>query len=928
MQSVDISEVIKKIGARTIIAALCVIVFFVTIILTFYYFLYNSTRENMQLRGESIAIEAADKFDRYLTMSSNIVNLEREYFNQMLEDGATHEEMQNYIVEETERIQTSINKDYSGLYAYIQGEYHDGANWVPDDDWVATERPWYIEAVKKQGEMVCIQPYLDAQTQAIVTTLCAALSDGESVVALDISFDMIKTVTAGSSEMENQPLQIIIDDSGNVVAHSVIEEIGNRYDEDDGSLGYAISEKLKTSPERCVEVKHEGTRYMVYTIMLTNGWRSISVINATENYRPLNRMLLIVFAVLVVTIVILARLFINYSIKSIKEKEMTDLSERAVAASEAKSAFLSNMSHEIRTPINAMLGLNEMILRESSDKDTLSYASGIDTAGHTLLGIVNDILDFSKIEAGKMEIIPVDYSLSSTLNDLSNMVYTRAEKKGLSITLKVDKHIPEKLHGDEIRVKQVITNILTNAVKYTEKGGITFKVDYDIVPTSSNEIDLKVSVKDTGIGIKEKDMAKLFSEFDRIEEKRNRNIEGTGLGMAITQSLLFMMGSELKVESVYGKGSTFSFTIRQKVVEWKEIGDYEKTYKETREKKPGYKERFVAPEADVLVVDDTPLNLTVFKSLLKKTQVRIETAESGETAIRKACRKTYDIVFLDHMMPEMDGIETLAKLKKDKDNKNKKTPFVCLTANAISGAREKYIEAGFDDYLTKPIDSARLEEMLMQYLPPEKVHEPEEDEVPEEEVQLPEFIYKIEELDVDTAVKNCGSTNVYEEILHAFEDNIDECVRETEDYYKTGVTAELAVKVHAIKSELRTIGAFKLGDFAQTLEDAAKKDDKKTLEQHMNELFASCRKLSEKMSVLKTGGFSNSEELPPLTEAEVDSLFDRIRSHAINYDFEQIEELTETLRTHNIPVRKVEKAKELCRLVDNFDYDRIPELLG
>ncbi len=412
---------------------------------------------------------------------------------------------------------------------------------------------------------------------------------------------------------------------------------------------------------------------------------------------------------------------IQHQYEVIKESK-----DEAELANQAKSSFLANMSHEIRTPINAVLGMNEMILRESEDPSVLEYSENVKTASNTLLGIVNDILDFSKIEAGKMEILPVEYDLSSVINDLVNMIRTRADDKGLILELEFDETTPKLLHGDEVRIKQVITNILTNAVKYTEKGSVTFRIGYERIPEEADGVYLIISVSDTGIGIKQEDISKLFSEFERIEEKRNRNIEGTGLGMNITKSLLEMMDSRLDVESVYGKGSTFSFRLKQKVIRWEELGDYESAYRASIASHKRYKEKFSAPDAVVLVVDDTPMNLAVFKSLLKRTSVQIDTAGSGDECLALVAAKKYDIIFLDHMMPKKDGIETLNEMRASEDGLNRQTPTVCLTANAISGAREQYIAAGFDDYLTKPIDADKLEKTLIKFLPKEKLEAPSE----------------------------------------------------------------------------------------------------------------------------------------------------------------------------------------------------------
>ena len=385
-------------------------------------------------------------------------------------------------------------------------------------------------------------------------------------------------------------------------------------------------------------------------------------------------------------------------------------------ANEAKSQFLSTMSHDIRTPMNAIVGMNEMILRNSHDEEILTYANNIKMACTTLLAIIKDILDFSKIEAGKMELVLESYNFVSLLNDLVNMVTCKAEEKGLFFELKVDRNIPRVLIGDEIRIKQIITNILSNAVKYTKEGGITFTITSTKSDKRQDEVSLHVEIKDTGVGIKKEDLDKLFIAFERIEEKKNRDVEGTGLGMAIAQSFLNMMGSKIYVESEYGVGSVFFFELRQTVVDWEAIGEYDEAFKQFRSEQKAYKVKFEAPEAKILIVDDTEINLKVLISLLRETKIQIDTADSGDACISKFKTKHYDIIFLDHMMPGKDGIETIKEMRTLKDTANENTPVICLTANAISGMREKYIEAGFDDYLTKPIDIVKLENMILNYL--------------------------------------------------------------------------------------------------------------------------------------------------------------------------------------------------------------------
>ena len=624
-------------------------------------------------------------------------------------------------------------------------------------------------------------------------------------------------------------------------------------------------------------------------------------------------------------------IFISQDItKEIKERtRLLNQTERAVAASKAKSAFLSNMSHEIRTPINAILGLNEMILRESNDDDILGYAGSVRTAGTTLLGLVNDILDFSKIEAGKMEIIPVNYDISSLLNDLVNMIRIKADNKGLMLKLAFDKETPKLLRGDEIRIKQVITNILTNAVKYTEKGSVTFGVTYDKIPDEPDSVMLNISIKDTGIGIKQEDIKKLFSEFERIEEERNRNIEGTGLGMNITKRLLEMMGTSLKVASVYGEGSTFSFTIKQTVIKWEPLGDYETAYKKSLEGRGKYREKFKAPNAKVLVVDDNQMNLVVFTSLLKHTSVKIDTAMSGDEGLSLAAEKKYDVIFFDHMMPKKNGIETLHELKAQADNPNLNTPTICLTANAISGAREEYLAEGFDDYLTKPIDANKLEDMIIHYLPADKIELSEAgNEVEEESEEIPAELEPLQELDwLDTSVgmRNSGSVDAYLPLLELFYKSLEEKANEIENFYATGDYANYTIKVHAIKSSARIIGAVEFGEDAQLLENAGKSGDIDYVHEHHAEFMQKLRSFKEPLAQF----FEADESDKPEADAGLmEEVLEEIKSAADDMDCDRLQEIIAEMSEYRIPSDLAELWASIKAATDKYDYEAILNLLA
>lgn len=389
--------------------------------------------------------------------------------------------------------------------------------------------------------------------------------------------------------------------------------------------------------------------------------------------------------------------------------------QQAIMASKAQAQFLANMSHEIRTPINAVIGMNEMILRENDNETIQEYAHNIQSSSNMLLGLVNDVLDFSKIESGQLELVEGSYHLGTLLQDAMLLLNARTTGKAISTHLEIDSELPSKLYGDELRIKQVLTNLLSNAVKYTKEGSVTLKAR--CLWIDEENLVLRISVSDTGIGIKKDDLEKLFDSFKRLELSKNRNIEGTGLGLNIAKSLVELMNGYVTVESEYGKGSTFTVSIPQLIVDKTPIGNLEETVRKYRNEqlKPG--QRFIAPEAGILVVDDNIMNLSVIKALLKRTQIQTEIADSGAKCLELTKEKKYDIILMDHMMPDMDGIETLQKLRADVENPNQKSAVIALTANAIAGCREMYIEQGFDDYCSKPVKANLLDELLIHHLP-------------------------------------------------------------------------------------------------------------------------------------------------------------------------------------------------------------------
>ncbi len=605
-------------------------------------------------------------------------------------------------------------------------------------------------------------------------------------------------------------------------------------------------------------------------------------------------------------------------------KELREQRRSAEAANQAKSSFLASMSHEIRTPINAILGMDEMILREGGEEQILSYADEIQSAGRTLLSIINDILDFSKIEEGKLEILPVQYDVGTVVNDLMNMLRPRAEKKGLRFVVEMDETMPQLLRGDEIRIRQCAMNLLTNAVKYTPDGTVTLAVGYEKL--TDDKISLRVRVSDTGIGIKPEDMDRLFIPFERIEAARNRSIEGTGLGMNVTRELLTLMGGRLVASSVYGEGSSFSFTVEQGVVKWEPVGSLADRA-EAGAPRRVYRELFHAPDARVLVVDDMPGNLAVIRGLLKRTRVQLVTASSGAEALEIAAQQSFDICLIDHVMPEMDGVETLHELRRLPGCAD--TPCVVLTANAISGAREQYLGAGFTDYLSKPVDGAKLEKLLLAYLPSEKLELlADEGARAKPPALLPEWLYRIEELDVAAGLRHCGSLETYLDTLTIYAQGVLSAADGLEACRRAQDAAGAASHAHALKSTSRTVGAEALGALAEKLELAGKTNDTQALFDRLDELLPRLRALGKQLAPLRAEQAKAEDDSLPLISAEgLRNAYDSIRELAVNYDGLNATYVLDRLKTYRLPEKEHGRVERLRTAVENFDWDLIEGIL-
>ena len=595
-------------------------------------------------------------------------------------------------------------------------------------------------------------------------------------------------------------------------------------------------------------------------------------------------------------------------------------------ANRAKTNFVSNMSHEIRTPMNSIVGITEILLRSRHSPKEQEYLLNIQSSGRVLLTIINDVLDCSKMEAGKMQLFDEPYDTCSLFHDLRISMENRIGHSGLELIYDIDQDIPCKLKGDMGRIRQVIINLVNNAIKYTEKGSVRFSVH--VRQKNTDKVMLYYEVADTGIGIRKEDQKILFDAFQRVEMDRNRYVEGTGLGLTISQNLVNMMGGVIEVESEYGKGSRFFFTIEQTIIDPTPVSavNYNGQKDNVTEKEAEC--LFIAPEAHILLVDDNELNLVVAKELLKPLRMQIDTAENGLQAVKMVRGSQYDLVLMDHMMPVMDGIEAAKAIRALPEDKYQKLPIIALTANAMVDARKEFLNAGMNGFVAKPIDFARICNQLKLWLPKDLVRDvPKEeakkllaDDLSDREIQPedPQMGFSFEE-----GVKHCGSKAALMKTIRIFYRTIDSKANKIEQCLKEGLISDYVIEVHALKSSALLIGAVPLSEAAKELEDYGKQGKTEVLEEKTPDVLTLYRDLK---NILRPYAEKEEDAKKEFSDGEWITALQQIHQCVEQFDLDGVDQIMEQLEEYQVPECIRESMDQLRVYVADVSLEEIMEL--
>ena len=681
----------------------------------------ETIKKETLLSGKNNNEKDAEHVNSFLIRGGSVLQVTARIVENLLERNASQAQIESLLVRESEYYKKNSDIALCNLFGIFRGEFFNGHRWTPTAGYVPSKRPWYQNAFMARGKLALVPTHANPHGGEQVISISQRLSDKKSVLALDLYLqDLVARVKRGNPS----DVQLIIDKNGLVIAHTNISQHGRNYLSSEfwGKDEEKLAREIFIAGGEPFSFKYGRTTYCVYSSLVQGKWYVVRLVDEKILWMSLYKTVWVnIVAVLFLYIVF--ALLLNVGFRKYA---------KSIRANRSKRAFLTCMSREIRTMVTGLLGLNTIVLKESRDENIKDCAKNIQNSGKSVLSLVNDVLDVSRIESGKLSIVSMEYDVFSVLQECYNEYGPKAKAKNLNFSINCDPDIPSSLWGDENRIVQIINNLLSNAIKYTEVGEVSLSVGYDKLPPigtlrSDDYIMLKITVKDTGMGIRKENLGTIFNRYELENLGENEQIEGVGLGLSLTQELLEKCGGHISVDSHYGEGTSFTAEIPQLVLNSEPMGDFALRYRNaSRHNNKDLSEVFFAPEARVLIVDDIEINLKVFRGFLKNMQVKVDEAVSAHQCLEMVEQKRYDLIFLDHMMPVMDGIEAYKQMKSKKNFPNGHTPVIVLASEGESISKESFLTEGFTDFLIKPIKERDLLRVLKWYLPKQLVLTPDD----------------------------------------------------------------------------------------------------------------------------------------------------------------------------------------------------------
>ncbi len=693
----------------------------------------DSVKKETLLLGKESNEKDAEQVNTFLIKGGAVLQVTARMVEKILERDAPQDQIESLLVSESEYYKRTGEFALCNLFGIFRGEFFNGRRWTPAAGYVPSKRPWYQNAFMARGNLALVPTHANPRGGEQVVSISQRLSDKKSVIALDLYLkDLVSRLKHGNPT----DIQLVIDKNGLVIAHTNVSQHGRNYLSSEfwGKGEEKLVREIFIAGGDPFVFKYGNTSYRVFSSLVQGKWYVVRLVEESILWKPLYRM---VWA----NVAVIAALYIAFVfLLAFGYKRHA----RSIRANRSKMAFLTSMSREIRTMVTGLLGLNTIVLKECRDENIKDYARNIQNSGQSVLSLVNDVLDVSKIESGKLSIVSMEYDVFSVLQECHDEYEPKARAKNLNFRIECNPDIPSSLWGDENRIVQIVNNLLSNAIKYTEVGEVSLSVDFERLPPigtlrSDDYIMLKITVKDTGMGIRREKLASIFNTYDSEYYTGSEQIEGVGLGLSLTQELLEKCGGHISVDSHYGEGTSFTAEVPQLVLNSEPMGDFALRYRNASlHKNRDLSDVFFAPEARVLIVDDIELNLKVFRGFLKNMQVKVDEAISAHQCLEMVEKKRYDLIFLDHMMPAMDGLEAYREMKSRRDFPNKNTPVIVLASEGETLSKEAFLSEGFTDYLLKPIKERDLFRVLKWYLPKQLVLTPDDlrDSISESAVAL------------------------------------------------------------------------------------------------------------------------------------------------------------------------------------------------